>query len=80
MLFQRLDTFNEIPGPFSVGFSGVSGVYFSLDFGGILVKKFVGLQEIVNIDRVFAYMNSIVFDWIDLEFHPNFSKHFRVPP
>ena len=43
MLFQRLDSFNEIPGPISVGLSGVSSVYFSLDFGGILVEKFVGL-------------------------------------
>ena len=54
MLFQRLDSFNEIPGPSSVGLSGVASVYFSLDFGGILVEKFVGLKEILNIDRVFC--------------------------
>ena len=57
VLFHRLDSFNEIPGPRSVGLSGVSGVYFSLDYGGILVEKFVGLKEILNIDRVFAYTN-----------------------
>ena len=54
VLFQRLDSFNEIPGPSSVGLSGVASVYFSLDFGGILVEKFVGLKEILNIDRVFC--------------------------
>jgi hypothetical protein len=54
MLFQRLNTFHEIPGPLSVGLSGTASVYFSLDFGRVLVEKIVGLREIEYIDRIFA--------------------------
>ena len=64
MPFQRLDTFREIPCPRSVGLSGVSGVYFSLDFGRVLMEKRVRLQEILHIDRVFAYLNSVGFGWV----------------
>ena len=78
VLFQRLDTFNEIPGPLSVSLPGVPSVYFPLDFGRILVEKFVGFQEFLYIDRVFAYTNSIGLCRVDLKLHPNFSKHFGV--
>jgi hypothetical protein len=46
VLFQRFDSFNEIPGPRSIGLSAASSVYFALDFCWVLAEKFVRLEKI----------------------------------
>lgn len=78
VLFQRLNSFNKIPGPLSIGLSAAPSIYFALQFGWVLVEEFVRLEKIFDMGRVLARLNSVRCSGIDLECHPNLSKHFWV--
>ena len=75
MFFQSLNSFKEVPAPFSIGLSSVPRANLSLSLCRILLEEFECPKKELEIDRVLSKVNPVLCRGIDLEIDPHFCKY-----